>query len=452
MVVPAAGARFATSSDRAYAAALHSLKSRGARGAPEVAIASRRAARVIASAQRHRHGRWTNSSRDPRGNSSAPAKSHGHNPEVLSDGSAGHLSVTHGKDRGGSTARTPDYNGFKPLLGAPGHVWIVHIALRRPYTFIVLALLILVISPLVILRTPTDIFPNINIPVVSILWNYTGLNAEEMEQRITSVSERILTTVVNDIDHIESQTVEGLGIIKVFFHPGVKLDTAFAQVASSTQPVVRLMPPGITPPLTISYNASSVPILQLSLSGYGLAEQQLNDIATNFIRTQLATVPGAAVPWPYGGKQRQVMIDLDTAALQSKGLSPADVVTAVGTQNLILPGGTSKIGPFEYDVDINGSPKTVEELNDLPVRALGHTAIYVRDVAHVRDGFTPQTNVVRRDGQRGSLLTVMKVGSVSTLDIVQRVKETLRSDWRRAAAGAAHRAAGGPIGIRARTR
>ena len=304
-------------------------------------------------------------------------------------------------------------------------MWIVQIALRRPYTFIVLALLILVISPLVILRTPTDIFPNIDIPVVSILWQYTGLNAEETEQRITSVSERILTTVVNDIEHIESQTMEGVAIIKVFFHPGVRLDTAFAQVSSSTQPVVRLMPPGITPPLSISYNASSVPILQLSLSGNGLTEQQLNDFGMYFIRTQLATVPGAAVPWPYGGKQRQVMIDLQVPELQAKGLSPVDVVTAVNSQNLILPGGTSKIGPFEYDVDLNGSPKTVDELNDLPIRAMGQTTIYVRDVAHVRDGFSPQTNIVRRDGQRGSLLTVMKVGSVSTLDIVERVRKML---------------------------
>jgi multidrug efflux pump subunit AcrB len=304
-------------------------------------------------------------------------------------------------------------------------VWIVHIALRRPYTFVVLALLILVISPLVILRTPTDIFPNIDIPVVSILWQYNGLNAEEVEQRITLVSERILTTVVNDIEHIESQSMEGLAIVKVFFHPGVKLDTAFAQVSSSTQPIVQSMPPGITPPLSISYNASSVPILQLSLSGNGLTEQQLNDFGTNFIRTQLATVQGAAVPWPYGGKQRQVMVDLQVPELQAKGLSPADVVTAVNNQNLILPGGTSKIGQFEYDVDLNGSPKTVAELNDLPVRVMGPTTIYVRDVAHVRDGFAPQTNIVRRDGQRGSLLTVMKVGSVSTLDIVQRVRDML---------------------------
>jgi len=246
-----------------------------------------------------------------------------------------------------------------------------------------------------------------------------------MEERITWVAERILTTVVNDIDHIESQTVEGVGIVKVFFHPNVHIDAAVSQVSASTQPVTRLMPPGTVPPLSISYNASSVPILQLSLSGKGMSEQQLNDLATNFIRTQLATVPGAAVPWPYGGKQRQVMIDLQVPAMQSKGLSPADVVNAVSVQNLILPGGTAKIGQFEYDVDLNGSPKVADELNDLPIRSLANTTIYVRDVAHVRDGFAPQTNIVRRDGMRGSLLTIQKVGDVSTLDIVARVRELL---------------------------
>ena len=304
-------------------------------------------------------------------------------------------------------------------------MWIVNIALKRPYTFIVLALLILLISPLVILRTPVDIFPNIKIPVVSVLWNYSGLNAEEMEQRITSGYERILTTVVNDIDHIESQSLEGVGVVKVFFHPEVKLEAAYSQVSAAAQPVLRMMPPGTVPPLAISYNASSVPILQLSLSGEGLSEQQLFDYASNFVRTQLATVPGAAIPWPYGGKQRQVMIDLQPAALQAKGLSPADIVNAVSTQNLILPGGTSKIGQFEYDVDLNSSPKTVAELNDLPIKTIGNTSIYVRDVANVRDGSSPQTNIVRRDGQRGSLLTVMKVGDVSTLDIVQKVRDAL---------------------------
>ncbi len=304
-------------------------------------------------------------------------------------------------------------------------MWIVQIALKRPYTFIVMALLILVISPLVIRRTPVDIFPEINIPVVSVLWQYNGLNAEEMEQRVVSNYERFVITVVNDVEHIESQTIEGQGIVKLFFHPNAKLDAAFAQTMSVAQPVLNKMPPGTVLPLAIAYNASSIPILQLALSGNGLSEQQLFDIAANAIRTQLATVHGAAVPWPYGGKQRQVMIDLKVPALQANGISPADVVNAVTTQNIILPGGTSKIGQFEYDVDLNGSPRTVAELNDLPVKATGRTAIYVRDVAHVRDGFTPQTNIVRRDGMRGALLTVQKVGDVSTLDIVQQVRNAL---------------------------
>ena len=304
-------------------------------------------------------------------------------------------------------------------------MWIVNIALKRPYTVIVLALLILLISPLVILRTPTDIFPNVNIPVISVLWNYMGLNAEEMEQRMTSGFERSLTTTVNDIEHVESQSLNGRSIVKVFFHPNVKIELAIAQVTASAQVVLRQMPPGTTPPSVITYSASSVPILQLALSGSGLSEQQLFDFAANFIRTQLATVPGAAVPWPYGGKQRQIMIDIQPALLQAKGLSPTDVVNAVSEQNLILPAGTSKIGRFEYDVDLNSSPGTVEEINDLPIKAAGKTTIYIRDVAHVRDGFTPQTNIVRRDGMRGSLLTVMKVGAASTLDIVQQVRDAL---------------------------
>jgi multidrug efflux pump subunit AcrB len=304
-------------------------------------------------------------------------------------------------------------------------VWIVKVALNRPYTFIVLALLILLISPLVILRTPTDIFPNINIPVVSILYNYTGLGAEEMEQRITSVYERILTTTVNDIEHTESQSLNGISVVKIFFQPGVQVSAAVAQLTASSQPSIRQMPPGITPPLVISYSASSVPILQLALSGQGLSEQQLNDFGTNFIRQSLATVPGASVPWPYGGKQRQIMIDLRPAEMQAQGLAPSDIVNAVSAQNLILPAGTSKIGEFEYDVDLNASPKTVQELNDLPVKATTGNTIYIHDVAHVRDGFSPQTNVVRRDGMRGSLLTVQKVGATSTLDIVQRVKDAL---------------------------
>jgi multidrug efflux pump subunit AcrB len=304
-------------------------------------------------------------------------------------------------------------------------VWIVNIALKRPYTFIVLALLILLVSPLVIMRTPTDIFPNVNIPVIAVLWNYNGLSAEEMEERIGWQFERFLTTAVNDIEHIESQTVTGRSITKVFFHPGAKIDMAMAQLTAMGAANVRQMPPGTTPPFMLVYSASSVPIMQLALSGERLSEQQLFDYATNGVRTQLATVEGAAIPWPYGGKQRQVMIDLQPALLQSKGLSPADIVNAVSAQNLVLPSGTSKIGQFEYDVGLNASPKTVQELNDLPVKAAKNTTIYVHDVAHVRDGYSPQTNIVRRDGQRSALLTIMKIGSASTLDIVRQVRSML---------------------------
>jgi multidrug efflux pump subunit AcrB len=289
----------------------------------------------------------------------------------------------------------------------------------------VFALLILLISPLVILRTPTDIFPNVDIPVIAALWNYAGLSAEEMEERVASPYERSLTTVVTDIDHMESQTVNGRSITKVFFHPGTRADMAMAQMTAVAQNALHSMPPGSQSPYMLVYSASSVPILQLALSGQGLSEQQLFDYAANFVRTQLATVKGAAVPWPYGGKQRQVMIDLQPALLQSKGLSPADIVNAINTQNLILPTGTSKIGQFEYDVALNASPETIQELNDLPVKATGNSAIYVHDVAHVRDGFSPQTNIVRRNGQRSTLLSILKVGDTSTLDIVRQVREML---------------------------
>jgi len=304
-------------------------------------------------------------------------------------------------------------------------LWIVNIALKRPYTFIVLALLILLISPLVILRTPTDIFPNVDIPVVAALWTYSGLSAEEMEERIASPFERSLTTVVTDIDHLESQTVNGRSIIKVYFHPGTRVEMAMAQLTAVAQNALHQMPPGAQSPFMLVYSASSVPILQLALSGQGLSEQQLFDYAANFIRTQLATVKGAAVPWPYGGKQRQVMIDLQPTLLQSKGLSPADIVNAINTQNLILPTGTSKIGQFEYDVGLNASPETIRELNDLPVKAAGNSTIYVHDVANVRDGFSPQTNIVRRNGQRSTLLSILKVGDTSTLDIVKEVRDML---------------------------
>src|SRR5580704_396480 len=304
-------------------------------------------------------------------------------------------------------------------------MWIVKLALRRPYTFTVLALLILILGPLVILRTPTDVFPEINIPVVSIVWNYTGLSSEDMGNRITSVTERALTTLVDDIEHIESQSLDGIAVVKVFFQPHADVTKAIAQVTAISQTQLRQLPPGTTPPLVITYSASTVPILQLALSGHELSEQQLFDSGVNFIRTRLITVPGAAIPYPYGGKQRQVQVDLNTAALQSKGLSPLDVVNAVSAQNLILPAGTTKIGQLEYDVDMNASPQTVPELNDLPIKTVGSSTIYIRDVAHVRDGFPPQTNIARVNGQRAVLLSIQKAGNASTLDIISGIKNLL---------------------------
>ncbi len=306
-------------------------------------------------------------------------------------------------------------------------MWIVRLALNRPYTFIVFALLILILSPVVILRTPTDVFPNIDIPVIAAAFNYNGLNAEEMEERITWVYERILTTTVNDIEHIESQSIDGRATVKIFFQPSANVDTAMAQVTAVSQSVLRSLPPGITPPFLLVYNASSVPILQLGLSGNGLSEQQLFDYGVNFIRTRLVTVPGCAIPYPYGGKQRQIVVDLNPTAMQSRGLSPADVVNAVNAQNLIIPAGTSKIGQFEYDVDLNASPQKVEEFNDFPVKVVNGAPIFIRDIAHVRDGFSPQTNIVRQDGGRAALLTILKVGNASTLSVVEGVRKLLPS-------------------------
>src|SRR6267154_2667666 len=304
-------------------------------------------------------------------------------------------------------------------------MWIVRVALKRPYTFVVLAILILILGTLSIFRTPTDIFPNINIPVVSIIWNYYGLSPAEMSNRIITLQERNLTTIVNDIEHLESQSLNGVAVIKVFFHPGVNISMAIAQIAGQSQTQLKQLPAGTTPPLIITYSASSVPILQMALSGPTLSEQQLNDLGLNFIRPQLTSVPGTAVPYPYGGKQRQVQVDLNTAALQSKGLSPLDVVNAISAQNLILPSGTAKIGKFEYNVDMNGSPTTIAGLNNLPVKAAGGTTIYIRDVANVRDGFPPQTNIVRVDGRRSTLMTIQKIGNASTLDIISAIKKLL---------------------------
>jgi len=304
-------------------------------------------------------------------------------------------------------------------------MWIVRLALNRPYTFVVVALMIFLISPVAILRTPTDIFPDINIPVVSIVWGYTGMSADQMASRIVLNSERGLTTTVNDIEHIESQSLNGMGVIKVFFHPNVKIDMAIAQITAVSQATVKQLPPGITPPLIITYNASSVPILQLSLSSKTLSEAQVNDLGVNFLRVGLATVQGAAMPNPYGGKTRQIMVDLDMQAVNATGLSPNDVVNAIGAQNLILPAGTEKIGSIEYQVELNGSPDTIQELNDIPLRQINGHMIYVRDVAHVRDGFAVQQNIVRSDGVRASLLTIIKSGAASTLDIVARIKQAL---------------------------
>jgi len=277
-----------------------------------------------------------------------------------------------------------------------------------------------------IFRTPTDIFPNINIPVVSIIWNYNGLVPKDMSDRIVSVTERNLTTVVDNIEHVESQSLYGIAVVKVFLQPNASLDRAIAQITASSQTQLRLLPQGTTPPLIIAYSASSVPVMQLALSGNGLSEQQLNDYGLNFIRTQLITIPGTAVPYPYGGKQRQVQVDLNPSALQSKGLSALDVVNAITMQNLILPTGTSKIGGKEYNVDIpNAAPQTIAELNRIPIKTIGDTTIYMKDVAWVRDGFPPQTNIVRVNGQRSVLLTIQKAGDASTLSVISGIKSIL---------------------------
>ena len=305
-------------------------------------------------------------------------------------------------------------------------MWLVRIALNRPYTFVVLALTILIVSPIVILRTPVDIFPNINIPVIAVGWGYTGLNPEEMEGRITSVFERVLTTTVDNIEHIESTTLNGSTIVKVYLQPTASLDTANAQITAISQTLLRGLPPGIQPPLIINFSASSVPILQLGLSGKGLSEQQLNDLGVNFVRTQLVTVPGAVIPYPFGGKQRQVMVFVNPDRLLSKGLAPTDILNAVTNQNLVLPSGTAKIGQFEYDAHLNGAPRTIGELNDLPVKVVGNSTIYLRDVATVSDAFTPQTNIVRQDGQRGVLISILKAGTASTIDVVSGIRATLK--------------------------
>ncbi len=300
-------------------------------------------------------------------------------------------------------------------------MWIVALALRRPYTFVVMALLIVILTPITILRTPVDIFPDINIPVISVVWNFTGMSPSEMADRIVTNSERGFTVTVNDIEHQESQSLNGIAVIKIFFRPGVNIPMAMTQVTGMCQTVLRGLPAGTTPPLVMQYSASTTPVVQLGLSSKTLPEQQLFDLGQNFLRTQLTTVQGAGTPYPYGGKPRQVQVDLDSAKLQAYGLTPADIVNAVAAQNLILPAGTAKIGPTEYNVEMNGTPATVVELNDLPVKTLNGSTLYMRDVAHVRDGFAAQTNIVRQDGTRGVLMSMYKLGG-STLTVVNAIK------------------------------
>ncbi|HEX4066991.1 MAG TPA: efflux RND transporter permease subunit [Acidobacteriaceae bacterium] len=302
-------------------------------------------------------------------------------------------------------------------------MWIVRIALTRPYTFITLALLILFLSPVVILRTPTDIFPNINIPVVAVNWNYTGLDPEEIEGRLTQPYEKALTSLVDNIEHIESTNYNGQSVVKIYLQPGANLEMANSQVTAASQFMLRQLPPGTLPPEIINFSASSVPILQLSLSG--LTEQQLQDYATNYIRPQLITVPGAVVPSPYGGKTPQVMINMNQNLMQARGVSPIDVLNAVNAENVVLPVGTAKIGTDEYDVRMNTAPRTVEALNNLPIKQVGATTIYLRDVATVSNGFAVQTNIVRQDGRRGVLITIIKSGTASTLDVVKGIRAML---------------------------
>jgi multidrug efflux pump subunit AcrB len=304
-------------------------------------------------------------------------------------------------------------------------MWIVRLALKRPYTFVVMSMLILLLGVVTILRMPTDIFPDIDIPVISVVWNYSGLSPDEMEKRIVNNFERSLTTTVNDIEHIESQTLSGVAVIKIFFQPGARIEAATAQVTAIAQTAVRQMPPGTTPPFIIRYSASNVPILQLAIESDVLTEQQLFDYGTNFIRADAATVQGAQIPWPYGGKQRQIMIDIDQKRLFASGLSPRDVNAALGLQNVILPSGTAKIGDEEYPIVINATADLLDEIGSIPIKQVHGSTVYIHDVANVRDGYSPQTNMVHVAGKKSVLMTILKQGSASTLDVVSRIRNML---------------------------
>ena len=304
-------------------------------------------------------------------------------------------------------------------------MWIVRLALRRPYTFVVLALLIFVLGALSIETMSVDIFPAINIPVVNVIWSYTGLSPTEMEGRIVTVTERAFTTTVNGIEHLESVSLRGVAITRLYFHPNVPIEAAIAQVNAQAQQIIRVLPPGIFPPLILQYNAASVPVILASLSSDQLSEQELNDLANSFIRTQLVTIQGASIPVPYGGKFRVVQVDVDPDALYARGLSPPDVNNAILTQNVILPAGTAKMGTIEYDVATNSSPEVLDDLNKIPIRYVNGAMVYIGDVAFVHDGFTPQTNLVRRDGRHSVLLPVLSNGSASTLKIVANAREMM---------------------------
>src|SRR5437868_2366593 len=304
-------------------------------------------------------------------------------------------------------------------------MWIVRLALRRTYTFVVAAMLITVLGAVSIYRMSTDIFPEIDIPVVSVVWQYFGMPADEIETRIVLINERVLTAAVNDIEHIESQSLSGVGVIRIYFRPGAKIEAAVAQVTATCQTILKVLPPGITPPYIVRYSATSVPIVQIAVSSDTLTEQQIFDYCQNFVIQQLGTVQGARVPQPWGGKQRQIMVDLDLDAMYARGVSPDDVSTAISNQNLIIPAGTAKMGATEYNVKLNSSPDLVAAFNDIPIKTVNGVPVYVKNVAHVRDGYAVQTNVVRRDGRRAVLMTVLKGEGASTLDVVQRIREAL---------------------------
>src|SRR5215831_6185322 len=304
-------------------------------------------------------------------------------------------------------------------------MWIVRLALHRTYTFVVMALLIGVFGAVSIYRMSTDIFPEINIPVVSVVWQYTGMPGDEIEQRIILPNERVLTTSVNDIDHIESQSLFGVGVIRIYFQPGAKIESAVAQVTATSQAILKIMPPGINPPYIVQYSATSVPVVQIAVSSDTLSEQQIYDYASNFIIQRLGTVQGARVPQPWGGKWPQVMVDLDLNELYGRGLSPQDVQLALNSQNLIIPAGTAKIGDTEYYVKLNSSPDVIAAFNDIPVKTVNGVPVYVKDVAHVRMGYQVQTNIVRRDGRRAILMTILKGEGASTLSVVNPVRAAL---------------------------